>query len=351
MTGTKAIADHQIELNTDQEEQQRVNDIYSKIRHTEPLISSDMMRLAVKSNSHFEGMSHSVKTASSIEDKLERMHRINQKTKPSQAIMQMRDLIRYTEIVKHEDIPNATKKTIQELENQGYVHSGTKNYYTNPFKGTEYMGMHLNFISPYGSEIELQIHSEESFSAKQKGHDLYEQLRSVSCKQEIKDELCKEIAKIHQSVSKPNGYDRIHDFSLKKVDRERIMQEQMSKTAVLIRGSDNLEVYDVLKNGQKVLHGFEGRFSDGSMLVYQNDYAHHRSRVASLTNKGIEISDTDANSLELTPSQVDKIIRHQEGIHENWMQENVGNTEKEFMSIINEEQTTEKKKTTSDIER
>ena len=351
MTGTKAIANHQIKLNMSSEEEQRVNDIYSKIRHTEPLISSDMMRLAAKSDSHFEGLSNSVKTADSIEDKLKRMHHFNAKTSPSQEIMQMHDLIRYTEIVKHENIPQATKKAIYELENQGYVHSGTKNYFSTPFKGTEYMGMHLNFISPYGSEIELQIHSEESLSAKHKGHDLYEQLRSVSCKQEIKDELCKDISKIHQSISKPKGYEDIHDFNLKKADRERIMQERMRKTAVLIRNNDNIEVYDVLKNGQKIMHGFEGRFSDGSMLVYQNDHVHRRARIASLTNKGIEISDTDAKSLELTPVQIDKILRHQEHVHDNWMQENIGDAEKEFICMLNEEQNVEEKNNSYEAER
>ena len=40
--------------------------------------------------------------------------------------------------------------------------------------------MHLNFISPYGQEIELQVHSKSSFDAKQEGHTLYERIRKMS---------------------------------------------------------------------------------------------------------------------------------------------------------------------------
>ena len=348
MTGTKAITDHDIKLNNP-DEQQRVNDIYNRIRHTEPLISSDLISLTAKEGANMDGLSFSVKTASSIEDKLARMHRINPKSTPSKDIMQMRDLVRYTEIVKHEDIPDATEKMIKALENKGYVHSGTKNYYANPFRGTEYMGMHLNFISPYGSEIELQVHSKESFAAKQEGHALYEQLRSVSCKQETKEKLQKEIVAIHQSVSKPKGYERIKDFSLNLNDRERLMKEHMSKTAVLIRESENAEVYDVLKNGQKLMHGFEGRFSDGSMVAYQNDYQHHRTRIASLTKDGMEMSDVEAKSLELKPQQVEQIIEHQENVHEDWMKSHFGCVDIDLSIPLKE--TKQPTKTTDEMER
>ena len=258
-------------------EKDRIQLCYDQIRSLEPLITSDMLKLEKALQVKFSGLEFSVKTGSSISDKLARSkEKCTAQRKPfvpGRELRRMKDVIRYTEICSHDEIISKTNDTIKQLEQSGYILSGCKNYYRNPFPSTGYMGVHLNFITPYGQEIELQVHSEESFQAKQEGHSLYEKIRSVSTLEKDKDALLKEIRQIHGQIDKPKEYETLKDFTLR--GKERIIQDRQNHMSFEMgyKKGDKVQsmAYTVKMDGKPILHGFENTQSDGSVFFYRNN--------------------------------------------------------------------------------
>ena len=166
-SGTMAMVNHTF---TSEQLNDKLFYEYNKIRVIEPLITSAINNVADNLETEFSGLEYSVKTAPSVEDKLLRAEKrdTSGRFSPKRELANFKDMIRYTEICNHRDIASVTKDTIEFMKEQGYTLSGTKNYYTHPFGATGYKGIHLNFISPYGQEIELQVHSKESFDADRK---------------------------------------------------------------------------------------------------------------------------------------------------------------------------------------
>ena len=232
MSGGKAAANRIIPGFDD-----RLNEEYEKTRMLEPLITADIRKVTSQLGTGLTGVEFSVKTGTSIADKLERAKQYADEARakiaflggktagkfdPHAELAKMKDVIRYTEICPHDDIISTTKRTIEEMKKQGYELSGVKNYYANPFTGTGYMGVHLNFISPYGNEFELQVHSKESFDVKQKGHDLYEKIRAVGTRPEDPSEHRKT-----EGLRQPEGFldgkvgEKRHDVKKRGADRRQ----------------------------------------------------------------------------------------------------------------------------------
>ena len=337
MSGGKAAANRIIPGFDD-----RLNEEYEKTRMLEPLITADIRKVMSQLGTGLTGVEFSVKTGTSIADKLERAKQYADEARakisflggktagsfdPHAELAQMKDVIRYTEICPHDDIISTTKRTIEEMKKQGYELSGIKNYYANPFAGTGYMGMHLNFVSPYGNEFELQVHSKESFDVKQKGHDLYEKIRAVGTRPEDKEEMRKEIRKIHQSIEKPKDYGSLKDFSMARSVKRDIMSKRRAQTDVSISskkgdGPSRSMVYSVTKQGKKIACGFENVYSDGSMWRYQNDMRNGTAAVFVCNKKGAEISAHNAVPFEQTLGGALSLAAKIEERHAKWMKEN-----------------------------
>ena len=314
-----------------------VQEEYDKTRVLEPLITKDLKEMAEELNTSFKGLEFSVKTAESIYDKLEReksktdrmnarLARVGKdigKFDPVEKISEMKDVIRYTEICKHEDIINKTRETMKSLEEKGYIISGCNNYYENPYPQTGYMGIHLNVISPYGKEIELQVHSNESFKAKQEGHELYEKIRAVDTPKQDKEKYEKEIREVHGRIEKPLGYEELKSFDID--DKEKIIEKLKEKTKIEIEKDENevvkSMVYTIERDGQPVLHGFENIQSDGSVFVYRNDLVNNEAYIASTTNKGIQTSEHNAEKIIVTAKQALIVGIDTEEKHKEWMEE------------------------------
>ena len=97
---------------------------YNKIRVIEPLVTSAVKNTTNDLKTSLDGIEFSVKTASSVEDKLLRSEARSDKShsfSPQNTLLQFKDIIRYTEICNHDNITQITKKTIDSMESQGYV--------------------------------------------------------------------------------------------------------------------------------------------------------------------------------------------------------------------------------------
>lgn len=318
ISATKSLADSTLI------EENSLQETYDKIRVLEPLITDDLSQLVEKMGTKLEGLEYAVKTASSVENKISRSILKDSELDKSHILQTLKDVIRYTEICDHSDIINVTKKTIQNMEEKGYILSELKNYYADPYPDTEYMGVHLNFISPYGQEFELQVHSPESFDVKQKGHELYEKIRVCTLQQE-KETFKKEIVNIHQSIPKAPNYEELKDYKIP--NKQAIITERKNKCQVDYerRSVDNGDgyclVYKVKHHGKTEISGFENRYSDGSLDIYR-DLREKTPTVYELSPNGQIISTHIVNSLDLNIEDVLRLSVDKEAIHQAWMKEN-----------------------------
>lgn len=267
---------------------------YTKKRVIEPLITKDLALLSNKLGTSWCGLEYSVKTASSIEDKIKRVQKSDPDRTPEEIIVNLKDIIRYTQICEHEKIFDVAKDTINILQENGYSLLGLTNYYEKPFPSTGYKGLHLNILSPYGQEFELQIHSEESFKAKDIGHELYEKIRSVSTPIEEKERLKPEIFKIHSQIPNPPGYKDLHTQTFAK-PLKRNLDVEISSIEDKSLKTKNI-FYIVKDDSQNVLvSGFENYHSDGSILTGKQFAGEDKVTTVSFTNKGEYITEDKAD--------------------------------------------------------
>ena len=315
----------------------KLQDLYDKSRFIEPVISADISEAVSSMGTRLEGTEFSVKTANSIHDKLQRMEQYaiehNKPFYPTTEFGRMKDIIRYTEICSHDNIIATTGNTISQLENKGYVLSGIKNYYSHPFPKTGYMGIHMNFISPYGNEFELQVHSPESFAAKQEGHALYEKLRSVATMAQDKERLSVEITRIHQSVKRPKDYETLVDYRIPREKRNKLAKEHARHVNINIEKTpvDNMlsTAYTVSMDGNRIFSGFDNRFEDGSVQRYQFDERVRNTKISTIDKSGTEVSEHTSIAIEITKDAARLIMEAQKKAHTEWMREHMAEKEKE----------------------
>ncbi|EPS56758.1 TPA: anti-CBASS protein Acb1 family protein [Clostridium botulinum] len=182
--------------------------IYDNNRKNEKVITPVMNDIAKELNSKMYGLEFSVKTASSVEDKIARKKKIGFTEK--EAIESMGDIVRYTQLCEHDKIANNTLKTIEILTEKGYDVIEIDNKYLDTI--SDYKGVHINAISPEGQKFELQIHSEESMDVKNKIHPLYEEARNVNTSKERSKELSQIMKNISSKLPKPKDIDNIKNY-------------------------------------------------------------------------------------------------------------------------------------------
>lgn len=251
ISGTEAEKDHVISKYSSE-----IQEIYDKAREAEPAITEKVNDIAQSLGCRLEGLEYSVKTAGSVVEKLDRTQDDSVKTNvdfnPVTVISEMKDLVRYTEICDHDKIPEITKSTISAFEKAGYGVFGVKNYYNNPYPSTGYKGIHINVITPGGQKFEFQVHSKESFEAKQEGHKLYEIIRSEKISDEDKAVAREKIFEIHGSVDNPDGIEEILDV---KEDPNEVLDrlEAEAQDDVSADGEDISEA--VMENTEEMIGG------------------------------------------------------------------------------------------------
>lgn len=326
MTGNKAIVNNDITVAG-----KEAQEAYTSIRLLEPLISREVKQVVSELGNQMIGLEYAAKTGTSVADKLARAKenaaKDNTTFYPTDSLRGMKDLIRYTEVCPHDDIITTTNKTITAMKEHNYLLSGIKNYYKKPFKSTGYMGIHLNFISPYGQEIELQIHSKESFHAKQEGHVLYERIRIISSPTPEKECLIQEIRKIHGSVPKCADYQTIDNYTMPQKTKDFLMDERRRETKVNCeeiptQNSKTTTYYIEYKNNQ-IIDGFEHIFSDGSAWSHRHFVNEQAAELIALTADGSIAAEKNIPYKHLEPSRIIEHAQKQEIAHKQWMETNL----------------------------
>ena len=189
---------------------------YNIARASEPAITMDMLEIADELGTSMEGLEYSVKTASSIMSKIERKTdtAIRQGRVPKsdvEYVQETGDLIRYTQIVPHDQMAAMTSKTISLLQTKGYVLEKVDNKYLNP--NGRYKAIHLDIANVQGVRFEIQIHSNKTLAANRATHAMYEEWRSPDTPAERKEQLYEDIRSIYAAVPQPKDIMTIKNYS------------------------------------------------------------------------------------------------------------------------------------------
>lgn len=203
ISGTEAARDYKV-TGFDKS----VQKAYDKARKAEPAITRDMVRISGELGMEMEGLKFSVKTGSSVAGKI--LRKIRKDETPVEMVNRMQDIVRYTQMGKHEDLALNTGKTIKALEKKGYQITKVENKYLD--KSSDYKGIHLDVTAPSGQKFELQIHSKESMAVKNKIHPIYETSRKLPDGNPDKVRMQNEMRSISSTLKMPKNIESLKDF-------------------------------------------------------------------------------------------------------------------------------------------
>ena len=185
---------------------ERAQVAYNMAKANEPRITLDMLDIAHRLGTSMDGLEYSVKTASSVVSKIERktdkaLQAGETPKKDFEYVSETGDLLRYTQVVNHDEIAAKVRATVKLLEDKGYTVDEIDNKYLN--EEGRYKAVHLNATSPSGQHFEMQIHSPESLAASRATHTMYEEWRRPETSEERKAELFTMIKSTYDSMPLP----------------------------------------------------------------------------------------------------------------------------------------------------
>lgn len=205
-SGMDAVTDNQLIGCT-----ARAQAAYDEARDHEPAITSTMLTIASESRMELTGLEHSVKTGSSVVNKVQRkVHASTNSQQATDYVMNMHDLVRYTLVGNSDTLTDSIQTVIRLLQADGYTITEIDNKFLNP--ANRYKAVHMTVVSPEQQSFEIQIHSTEGRQAGLATHDMYEEFRSPATSEERKAELFTQIKSIYDAVPIPSQIGLIHNI-------------------------------------------------------------------------------------------------------------------------------------------
>lgn len=213
VSGSKSDSDY---LLTGYEKQAQAE--YDRARAGEPAITMDMLEISDDLGTSLEGLEYSVKTASSVSSKIQRktdkaLKAGEQPKTAAEYVQESGDLVRYTEVVPHNEMAGYTRNIVSELEAKGYSVDKVDNKYLD--KDGRYKAVHLDVTSPRGIGFEVQIHSSETLAANKATHEMYEQWRRPETSEEQKKQLYQEIKAVYDALPEPENIMSLENYTRK----------------------------------------------------------------------------------------------------------------------------------------
>jgi hypothetical protein len=183
-----------------------------RIQETESGISANV-RATEQQNGYggwLEGFERRIKGEDRLKEKVaEGLDTIGPDARPEEILAQVPDAIRYTFCVRPETYTRTYYDIKARLESLGYEMYQSKNSWND----AEYKGINTRWVIPEGQRFEIQLHTPESFHAKQYvTHRAYERIRNPLTSDAERSELETFQRGVSSWVWAPEGASEIPDF-------------------------------------------------------------------------------------------------------------------------------------------
>jgi hypothetical protein len=145
-----------------------------KVASLEPEITRVVTNLADNIGAELSGLEYRLKTEKSLARKIE-SDSAKYNGDVAQAAQNISDAVRYTMVIDSDNYTKGVEEVQSKIKDSGMQFSRVKNFWQ---KGDDYQGINAKVKHPAGFEFEMQFHSPESLSMKEKTHPLYEERRT-----------------------------------------------------------------------------------------------------------------------------------------------------------------------------
>jgi hypothetical protein len=185
--------------------------LIGRVRDVEPGISADVK--ATEQENTYGGWLEGFKDRRKSEDRLK--EKIAERLKgepdkaPAEILRNVPDAIRYTFCLRPETYGRGYYDIKERLESCGYQMYESRN----SWDGAEYKGINTRWVTSEGQRFEVQVHTPESFHAKQHvTHRAYERLRNPRTADDERAELKAFQREVCSHIQVPDGARDIPDF-------------------------------------------------------------------------------------------------------------------------------------------
>jgi hypothetical protein len=183
-----------------------------EVRRAEPTISTDI-RATERENTYgcwLVGFEHRLKGEDRLKEKVaEGQATIGPDARPEEILAQVPDAIRYTFCARAETYTRAYYDIKERLQSLGYEMYQSKNRWDDE----EYKGINTRWVTPEGQRFEIQLHTQESFHAKQYiTHHAYERIRNPLTSDAERPKLEDFQREVSSWIQVPEGATEIPDF-------------------------------------------------------------------------------------------------------------------------------------------
>ena len=129
-------------------------------------------------------------------------------------VKNMTDVVRYTAVVDHDSIVDATLRTAKNFKELGFEVVEIDNKYLE--SDPVYKGMHMLIQDSRGTAFEVQIHSEQSLEVKNTIHPLYEEARELKPEDPEVVVLKNKMREVTRTLPTPKDVDKIKSYNKRR---------------------------------------------------------------------------------------------------------------------------------------
>ena len=180
-----------------------------RVRQAEPEISKTMQAIEAEvPNVRLVGLQYCLKGEDRFKEKVAREVLLKPDRSLAEIAERMPDAIRYTLECSEEGYVDSYRGICSQLEERGNDLVLRRNSWDDP----DYKGINTRWLTGDGQMFEVQIHTADSFQAKQLTHVAYERLRSRPAADAERPELESFQQRVTSNVPVPHGVEAITDY-------------------------------------------------------------------------------------------------------------------------------------------
>jgi hypothetical protein len=196
----------------DAEENIATEHAHGRLQDTEGEVTGTMHAVEAEvPGARLAGLEHRLKGMERFKEKVSTELRAKPERSTNQITKDVPDAVRYTYQFDNYRYTEGYWDVCRQLRQNGYEMDSSRNYWDN----AQYKGINTRWRHPAGQLIEVQIHSEQSFSAKQLTHEAYERIRSSGPSDVERGELYDFQSEVTSHVPVPPGASAIPDYHTK----------------------------------------------------------------------------------------------------------------------------------------